>query len=398
MISWIRFGLFLLILVCVVYLILVYPVRILDKLFVNVKNVSLPEKFYFLIVGQDRNIQGTVRSDVIIIGYVNLKDKKFVLSNIPRDLVVGDHKINYYFSEGGVEPLKKKIGELLGISVKYHLILDYKSFEILGDLLGPVEIVVKEPMFYYDAVQDLKISFSPGIYKLYGKELLAYIRYRKGGLGDLERIKRQREIIQMLLEKALSKDLMELVRIYSEVSPYIETDFSIYEILHLALIFRKSFKLNFVNFPVYLSEDGNIYVERKKIGEFLKNLESGMYEEVLNLKILLVNAKREKTRMFQPVEEARWKKIAGFTPVQYIWEDFGQIYKGSVVFVTTKSSEKKKKIEELLKKLYPHRKFKVLWTGYLQGGKEYFQYVELFSSHRKYLKYPIDALVILGEL
>ena len=382
-----------------VLLLFVIPGYLLRLAVNKITSVDLPSPLYVLVIGRDEVIQRTTRSDVIMIAALDIEKGKVVLTNVPRDLLHNGKKMNYYFAEGGVPLLSKAISNLCGIPVDYYLVVDYRTFKYLGDALGPIEVVVKTPMKYYDKAQNLNIDFSPGVYKLNGPQLLAYIRYRKGGLGDLDRIRREKEVVLEFMKRIKYVDMKTLLDIAGYLKKNIETNFDMYQLVYLALRFRKNFKLSFATFPTKLLDNGNLIVDQHKLKTFIKELRTlSISSENQIPRILLVNGKKSKTKVFQPIEEARWKKIAGFTPVEYLWEDIGLSYHGSVAFITTKKSSIYNKIRSLLVKLYPHRKFIFLWSAYSQDIRDYYKLVIAMAKNRKYLDYPIDAVVILGEI
>ena len=361
--------------------------------------VKLPNPLYVLVIGRDEVIQGTTRSDVMMIAAIDIEKQKIILTNIPRDLLYNGKKMNYYFAEGGISLLSKVISKLCNIPVNYYLVVDYKTFKYLGNVLGPIEVVVKSPMKYYDKAQNLNIDFSPGVYKLNGPQLLAYIRYRKGGLGDLDRIRREKEVALKLVEKARHIDMKELLSIANYLEKNIEMNFDMYQMVYLALRFRKKFDISFATFPTKLLNNGSLIVDKQKLNLFIKELKGfSVSSECQMPRILLVNGKKSKTKVFQPIEEARWKKIAGFTPVEYLWEDVGLSYHGSVAFITTKNISVYDKIKSLLIKLYPQRKFIFLWSAYSQDIRDYYKLVIYMAKNRKYVNYPLDAVIILGEI
>ncbi len=381
------------------YFLFRYPIDLLAPYISKLLSTTLKSPLYVLVVGRDKNIEGTTRSDVIVLIRLDHENAHIGIANIPRDLIWKGKKINSYFAEGGVKLLKKEVEKLVGVAIDRYAVFDYESFKILGSELGPIKVVVKEPMEYYDAVQDLKINFSPGIYSLNGEQLLAYVRYRKGGLGDLDRIRRQKDVLRKLVSRLMNSGIEKIAQIYSKLSSKIETNLSSYELFYLAVKYKSGYKMEFLSFPSLLTDDGYLVINQSRLPIFKKALQ-GTEEFTKHeiIRVVLVNAKKRKTKMFQPIEEARWKKLVGFTPVQYVWEELGQHIIGSVAFVTSRDEKICRKIEEILKKLYTKRNFSIFWTGRLERLDEYYHYISLMSSARKYPRYPIDAIVVLGDL
>ena len=99
----------------------------------------------------------------------NTTDGSFELVSIPRDLIVTDPenpnekiKINSLYKSEGIGQLERKIQDIMGIRIERFAIIDYQLFEYLGNLVGPVEIMVEEAMHYEDNQQNLSIHFERG--------------------------------------------------------------------------------------------------------------------------------------------------------------------------------------------------------------------------------------------
>ncbi|MFN3282747.1 MAG: LCP family protein, partial [Pseudothermotoga sp.] len=148
--------------------------------------------YCLLVVGTDAVIEKTVRTDAIMIVIIDHQLGKILITNVPRDLLIGKNKVNSLYEKSGMNGLQETLKQLVSIEFDGYAIIDYSVFKYLGDKLGPIEIQVKEPMKYVDTVQNLHIDFQPGVYQMKGDELLAYIRYRREAMGDLARIERQK--------------------------------------------------------------------------------------------------------------------------------------------------------------------------------------------------------------
>ena len=58
--------------------------------------------FNILILGLDKVIEGTVRTDAILLAIIDHMEGKVVLSNIPRDLMISGSKINSVYERKAV--------------------------------------------------------------------------------------------------------------------------------------------------------------------------------------------------------------------------------------------------------------------------------------------------------
>ena len=121
-------------------------------------------------------------------------------------------------------------------------------------------------------------------------------------------------------------------------------------------------------------------------------------EERKNYRIVLVNGKKNKTKYFRPIEEKRWLLQVGFKPYDILWEDIGFVTSGSTILICTSDPKAEKEIYETVSRVYPHRSFEMKRTTRLEGAEIYYEIVERALKIRRFLKRPIDALVILGEV
>lgn len=175
---------------------------------------------------------GAYLCDTIVLISLNPQKKKITFISIPRDLLVKipgsnwEIKINSLLSlESGRELLKKAIFEITGISPSYFLIVDLNTFEKMIDVLGGIEIDVKEDIFdpYFPTINRGYETFSlkKGLQHLDGKIASKYIRTRYGPLGDFARIGRQQQVLQAIFKKFKEKkafeDFAELLQIFNSL-------------------------------------------------------------------------------------------------------------------------------------------------------------------------------------
>ncbi len=377
------------------YLLFSFPGKVVEKLF---EIPDLKDPMYFLIVGHDRSIEGTSRADVIILAGVSFRKKKIDLLNIPRDLVWNGKRVNSYFNEG-VKKLAEVVKDIVGIEIDRYAVFDYDSFKVLGDELGPIEVTVKEPMNYVDRVQNLRINFLPGIHRLNGEQLLAYIRYRKGGMGDLDRIRRQREVFSKIFSKALNMSLSKALEVYSKLLKDVKTDITQRELIGMLLKLKGGVSINFFQVPVIPQDGGTLKLDKENLGNVVNAfLKFSNPETKKNYNIVVMNAKKNKSKYFRPIEEKRWLLTVGFKPKDVLWENTGLVLNGSILLVCTKDHKLKDEIYNLVERVYPHRRFKIRWAAYLDGADLYYKIEESALKIRRFLKKPIDAIVVLGEV
>ncbi len=195
------------------------------------------DHFNVLLLGLDGRKGAYGRSDSIILASIDGKTKKVTLLSIPRDTRVkikgAWDKVNAAFAYGGEELAQETIHDFLGVEIDRYAIVDFKSVVKLADLVGGVEVDVPQRMY----VPLEGIDLQPGKQLLDGEGVLAYCRFRYTADGDIDRAKRQQEVLQLVAQKVLTgKNLTQLPDLFEIVKENVETDMTVKEMVALARI------------------------------------------------------------------------------------------------------------------------------------------------------------------
>ncbi|WP_448535311.1 LCP family protein [Pseudothermotoga sp.] len=349
--------------------------------------------YSLLVVGVDAMIEGTRRADVIMIAMIDHKERKILISNVPRDLLSQNSKINAVYARSGISGLKQMLSKLLDINFNGAVIVDYAAFKYLGDELGPVEIHVKEPMKYVDSVQKLYIDFQPGVHLMRGDELLAYIRYRKDAMGDLSRIERQKEVLMKLMENARHVTLQKLLSMFQNLQKNIDLKVSTGELVYLFSKLRRGFIVEFVSFPYVINEKGDVVLDEKRLAIYKQTLkELKTQSQTSTLRIVLVNAGPDKSRAFLEKQTNLWNKV-DVQPSLIVWEDVGLSFKNDTALVLDRGTLDR--VKNLLKSVYPEKTFTFAFVDEPGTLKSYFELIDKLSKNRIYPKFPIDVFVVV---
>lgn len=174
----------------------------------EVDNVSV---LFIGVDGSDsRDFGEKTRSDALMLATLNEKEKTVKLVSIPRDSYVYipevgyKTKINHAHFFGGPKATIETVEQTLDIPVDYYVKMNFYAFMDVIDALNginvdvPYEISEKDAEDNHDAIR-----LQPGKQKLNGEEALALARTRKQD-NDIERGKRQQEIIKAIMKKAVS--------------------------------------------------------------------------------------------------------------------------------------------------------------------------------------------------
>ncbi len=195
-----------------------------------------------LFLGTD-SVEGTHRTDTIILFGVNPEGRAVNVLSIPRDTRVlaegAARKINEVMTRHGEEFLRSMIGELMEIQVDRFVVIDFQGCINLIDLIGGVEIDIEAPMNYDDNWGNVHIHFKAGPTVLDGKKALEYVRFRADANADLGRIKRQQKFISAVLQKMRKpENLVRVPQLLQEGFKFVQTNLTTAELVDLMMAFR----------------------------------------------------------------------------------------------------------------------------------------------------------------
>ncbi|MCL1940833.1 MAG: LCP family protein [Synergistaceae bacterium] len=192
-----------------------------------------------LLVGLDYT-DGSERADSLALAVIDIDSKKVKIMSIPRDSRVpipkkGWDKINHAYSYGKIDLQKEVVVNLMGLPINYYIVLNFKTFPPIIDLLGGVEIDVEKKLVYNDYSGKLFINIPKGLQTLDGKTALEYVRFRHDPLGDIGRISRQQKFIKEVIRKLQSPYILpKLPELVAEITNMINTDMSPAQAIQLA--------------------------------------------------------------------------------------------------------------------------------------------------------------------
>jgi LCP family protein required for cell wall assembly len=170
-------------------------------------------------------------TDTILLASMDPVNHKAYLVSVPRDLWVnvpgeGPMKLNSAYEtakwkylgnesdsnqnhnaiEAGFNLDNKLIGGILGVPIKYDVLVDFQAFQQAIDTMGGVTINV--PTELYDPTIEWQNNYNPviaepGIQTFTGAKALLYVRSRET-TSDFARTERQRQVIVAVKDKALT--------------------------------------------------------------------------------------------------------------------------------------------------------------------------------------------------
>lgn len=200
----------------------------------DIDNVSI------LFVGIDdggaRDFKDASRTDALMLATFNEEAKTVQLLSIPRDSYVYipnkgyQDKINHAYGKGGITSTIETVENLLDIPVDYYVKMNFDAFIDIVDTLDGIKVDVPYEISEMDSNdRHNSINLEPGYQALNGEEALAFARTRKQD-NDIERGKRQQEILKAVFKKAASaKTIPKFSDLMEAVGDNMETDLTFSE-------------------------------------------------------------------------------------------------------------------------------------------------------------------------
>jgi LCP family protein required for cell wall assembly len=205
--------------------------------------------------GGGRDTSSNALSDALILATFNKEAHSVKLLSIPRDsytyLPLRDEytKINHAHAYDGTKGAILTVEHLLDIPVDYYAKVNFDAFMDVVDTLGGIKVDVPYEMYEQNS-NDVEnaIHLLPGEQLLDGEEALALARTRKYD-SDLERGKRQQEIIQAIFKRALSVNaVLNFNNLLDAVGNNMKTDMSFNDIKNLSTyLLKDDFKIETLN-------------------------------------------------------------------------------------------------------------------------------------------------------
>lgn len=172
---------------------------------VTKKKVKDLEPLNILLMGVDARGADKGRSDALMVLSLDPDSDRMQLISIPRDTratIVGrgtEDKINHAYAFGGPDMSVATVENFLDIELDYFVRMNMEGLEELVDELGT--ITVNNEIAWNDG----KYNFTEGPVEMDGAKTMAFVRMRKqDNAGDFGRTKRQRQVIQGIVDRGAS--------------------------------------------------------------------------------------------------------------------------------------------------------------------------------------------------
>ncbi len=209
-----------------------------------------PNVLNVLLIGTDaRSTSERGRSDSMILVSINKQTKKLLMFSFLRDIYlyipgVESTRLNHSYAYGGPELTMKTIEQNFGIEINKYVQVNFYSFIEVIDAVGGIDLTVTddEAKLINDYLGEINKLVGDkkgsdrlkggGNLHLNGKQALCYARIRYIGT-DFARTRRQRDVLNQVLEKVRNMELGELSGFLDETLPLITTNLTQSEIFSL---------------------------------------------------------------------------------------------------------------------------------------------------------------------
>jgi LCP family protein required for cell wall assembly len=209
---------------------------------------------------------GADLTDTLLLASIDPVNKKAALVSLPRDLWVttpyGSSKINAVFAyakqraqakgsnkkdaeTAGLKAIQDEVSEILGVTIHYRTMVDFKAFQDAVNTVGGVDInvtddtAVSEHLWNEETGKKYFLNVAPGMQHFDGERALFYARSRHtSARGDFARAERQRLLIASLSKKISSagtySNPVKLSNLMDNFGDHVTTDLSIDDAVRLA--------------------------------------------------------------------------------------------------------------------------------------------------------------------
>ncbi|MDI9470529.1 MAG: LCP family protein [Bacillota bacterium] len=224
--------------------------------------IPAPERFVngiqnILLIGSDtRNDGEHDLADTLLILTIDNDAGKLRLSSIQRDTAVYISGDSQYLSRinasmhGGPGMVMETVNRSFSLDISDFVAIEFTGVEDIIDALGGIEVDVPEDESFIGYVNDAIYEQTViregwgyegpsqklergGLQLLSGRQALGYMRVRKSD-SDYQRTGRQREVLQLLLDKFMHQDLVTMLSVARQGLGLVRTNLSEMEMLGLA--------------------------------------------------------------------------------------------------------------------------------------------------------------------
>ncbi len=193
-----------------------------------------------LLIGIDQNEDGSDgRSDTNMLISINNKTKTLHLVSFLRDTyleipTVGKTKLNSAFAHGGPSLTMQTLENNFRVNIDKYISVNSENFATIIDKMGGLDINMNKALCDAEN-RNMGSHLKPGVNHLDGRLALYYARIRETD-SDFGRTGRQREVVELMIQKLKTLNPLEVNKIMYDYLPHVKTNLSDPELLYLASI------------------------------------------------------------------------------------------------------------------------------------------------------------------
>ncbi|GAA5415690.1 polyisoprenyl-teichoic acid--peptidoglycan teichoic acid transferase TagU [Paraliobacillus ryukyuensis] len=216
---------------------------------VTKEKVRNQQPLNILLLGVDERKNDSGRSDALVVASINPSNESVQLVSIPRDTraeIVGHgttEKINHAYAYGGADMSVNTVENFLDIELDYYVKVNMQGLEELVNAVGGITVdneIAWTDSGYYKKGYDYEL----GEIDLNGAQALGYVRMRKQDPeGDFGRTKRQRKVIEAIIQKGASVgSVTKISDVLDVLGSNVETNMKFNDMKNLFLNYRNTRK------------------------------------------------------------------------------------------------------------------------------------------------------------
>ena len=186
-----------------------------------------------LLLGVDENEdKSDGRSDTNMLISIDSKSKTLRLASFLRDSYLeiptaGKNKLNYAYAKGGVAMTMGTLITNYRISIDGYVSINFEDFAAVIDKMGGLDVPMSKAAC--KAVnENMGAHLKAGTNHLNGRLCLYYARVREAsddfGSNDYGRTARQRQVVELMIKKMKSMNLIDANKVLYDYLPYVKTD------------------------------------------------------------------------------------------------------------------------------------------------------------------------------
>jgi polyisoprenyl-teichoic acid--peptidoglycan teichoic acid transferase len=221
-----------------------------EKLQVELAKAQPSKPYNILLLGADfRKGDTAYRTDTIIVARIDPQTKKIWLLSIPRDTKVlipghGYQKINAAHAFGGPELTVRTVTQFTGLPINHYMEVNFQGFQKAVNQMGGVWMnvpkAINDKRAASQSVHQRAAKISAGWQRLDGEHALTYVRSREAYADqDIGRMGAQQLFFRAIAEQLAKRtDVPTMIKVVNGISPYIQTDLSLMDMMGTALALK----------------------------------------------------------------------------------------------------------------------------------------------------------------